>query len=222
MSTKTFAALFATRHRASEAVDSLKDAGIAGRKISVLSHEELKDGETGGLSAGEGAAAGAAGAAIGGVIASLGLAAVPGIGWIMAAGPIGSMIATGATAAAAGAVGGGIAGALTDNGIDKEDADIYAEALRRGGTLVIVEADLSDASKVGTMLRSHHPVNIERLREDYKADGWVRYDPKAEPYTGADLRKARSRFDDRTLRGTQPPPHGTDPYLRAYGHASAK
>lgn len=217
MESKTFAALFASHHRAEEAVASLNDAGVPSRLVSVLTHEELQNHETGGLSASEGAAAGAAGAALGGVLASLGLAAIPGVGWIMAAGPIGSMLATAVTAGAAGAVGGGIAGALTDNGIDAEDAAIYAEAVRRGGTLVVVDAPVDKASLVGTVLRSHRPVNLERMHANWKNEGWAGHDPKAEPYRGEDLRRARRTLDDTSLKHTLPPGHATDPYFRTYG-----
>ena len=47
----------------------------------------------------------------------------------------GWLVAT-AAGAAAGGLTGGIIGALTQAGVSDEDAQVYAEGVRRGGTLV--------------------------------------------------------------------------------------
>ncbi len=80
----------------------------------------------------------AKGAGIGGVLgggagllAGLGLLAIPGLGPVVAAG----WLAATAVGAAAGAVTGGIVGALVDAGTSEDDAHVYSESVRRGGTL---------------------------------------------------------------------------------------
>ena len=84
----------------------------------------------------EGAAAGAGiGAALGGtagLLAGLGLLAIPGLGPVVAAG----WLASTAALAVAGGATGGLIGALTQSGVSEEDANVYAEGVRRGGTLV--------------------------------------------------------------------------------------
>src|SRR5215510_4968389 len=84
----------------------------------------------------EGAGAGAGiGAALGGaagLLAGLGVMAIPGLGPIVAAG----WLAATATGAVAGGAVGGIIGALTQAGVPKQEAELYAEGIRRGGTLV--------------------------------------------------------------------------------------
>src|SRR3979490_170055 len=84
----------------------------------------------------EGAAAGAGiGAAAGGLaglLAGLGLLAIPGLGPVVAAG----WLASTALGAVVGGTAGGLIGALTAAGVSKEDAHVYAEGIRRGGTLV--------------------------------------------------------------------------------------
>jgi len=83
-----------------------------------------------------GAGIGAAVGAAGGLLAGLGLLAIPGIGPVVAAG----WLAATATGAVAGGAAGGAIGALTQAGISKDDAPVYAEGLRRG--LGIGVADL--------------------------------------------------------------------------------
>jgi hypothetical protein len=58
--------------------------------------------------------------------------AIPGLGPVVAAG----WLTATAVGAAAGAATGGIVGALTEAGVSKDDASLYAEGVRRGGTLV--------------------------------------------------------------------------------------
>jgi hypothetical protein len=69
-----------------------------------------------------------------GLVAGLAALAIPGVGPIIAAGPI----FTALTGAGIGAAAGGLIGALANTGMPEEDARIYAEEVRRGGVLVIV------------------------------------------------------------------------------------
>ena len=81
------------------------------------------------------AAGGGVGAAVGGtagLLTGLGLMAIPGVGPVVAAG----WLVTTLAGAAAGGATGSIIGALTQAGVSKDDADVYAETLRRGGALV--------------------------------------------------------------------------------------
>ena len=82
--------------------------------------------------AGTGAAIGAAAGGAAGLLTGLGLMAIPGVGPVVAAGWLVATLA----GAAAGGVTGGAVGALTEAGISKDEADVYAEGLRRGGAVV--------------------------------------------------------------------------------------
>ena len=70
-----------------------------------------------------------------------GLMAIPGVGPVVAAG---WLVAT-LTGAAAVGTAGGIVGALSQAGFSPEDADVYAESIRRGGALVSVKVEEADA-----------------------------------------------------------------------------
>jgi hypothetical protein len=118
--------------------------------------------------------------------------AIPGIGPIIAAGPI---VAT-LTGAGVGAVAGGLIGGLTDMGVSKADAEYYAESVRRGGALVTVRADDSRAERAAEVMREHGAIDIERRAERWRERGWTGFDEKAAPYTRADLDRDRDLYGD--------------------------
>ena len=94
--------------------------------------------------AGAGAGVGAAVGGTAGLLAGLGLMAIPGVVPGVAAGwPVATL-----AGAAAGGVAGSVVGALTQAGVSKEDADIYAEVLRRGGAVVSARVPDADATRL--------------------------------------------------------------------------
>ena len=127
------------------ALDALRSAGFRNSDISAILPE--RDQTTRDLAheintkAPEGAATGAGtGAAIGGVLGwlvGIGAIAIPGIGPLVAAGPV---VAALAGAGAAGATG-GLVGGLIGAGIPEVEAKRYAGRIREGGYLVSVHCD---------------------------------------------------------------------------------
>jgi hypothetical protein len=143
----------------------------------------------------------AAGAVTGGVVggaaglaASLMGLAIPGIGPIIAAGPIVSLL----TGAGVGAVAGGLIGGLTDMGVSESDAQYYAEAVRRGGALVTVRADDARAERAADIMRAHGAVDIERRAEQWREHGWTGFDENAQPYTTDQIDRERDWYRERT------------------------
>ena len=133
-----------TEHQATEIVGQLKTAGFSGNDISVLfpDREGTRDfahrKET---KAPEGATAGATtGGVLGGALgwlAGIGTLAIPGVGPLIAAGPILAAL----TGVAAGAAVGGITGALVGYGIPEYEAKIYEGKLRDGNILISVHTE---------------------------------------------------------------------------------
>jgi hypothetical protein len=117
------------------------------------------------------------------------LLAIPGLGPVVAAG----WLAATAAGAAAGAAAGGIVGALTQAGVSKEDADTYAEGVRRGGTLVTARVDDADRSRLEAIL-GRSSVNLQTRRAAWEKAGWITYDPAAEPYSADQVRKERELY----------------------------
>ena len=137
------------------AVKALEAAGVPHDDISLVSGDKDRNVATsvaGDKPENTGAVTGAtAGTVLGGgagLLAGLGLLAIPGVGPVVAAG---WLVAT-LTGAGIGAATGGLLGSLTGAGIDETDAKTYAEHVGRGGTLVTVRAEDDMAAKVEDIL----------------------------------------------------------------------
>lgn len=173
---------------ARKAVSELESAGIPSSKISMLATRKSADAiESSPAATGAGVGAVVGGGA--GLLAGLGLLAIPGLGPIVAAG----WLAPTAVGALTGGATGGIVAVLIDSGETEERAHVYAEALRRGGTLVSVKTEDLQTSTVTTILNRYNPMNPEQLREDYRKEGWESFDPKAAPYEISEAELERRR-----------------------------
>ena len=147
---KAVFAIYSTRAGAEHAAEMLLSSGFSTSDISVLLPENLGSKEMGtekSTKAPEGTAAGAGtGAVIGGtlgLLAGIGALAIPGIGPLIAAGPI---VATLAGLGVGGTVG-GLAGALIGLGIPEFEAKRYEGRLLRGGILLSVHCETSEEIK---------------------------------------------------------------------------
>jgi len=139
----TVVAVFDDRDDAQDAINALRDAGFMADDISILARDRDTAGrlaEDTGADVATGAATGAlAGGLLGGVagwLIGIGALAIPGVGPIIAAGPIAAALG----GAAIGATGGGIIGALTGIGVPEDEAHYYDTEFRRGGIVVTCQA----------------------------------------------------------------------------------
>ena len=160
MATKVVAGLFQAPEGATRAIQDLRTMGIDPQRVSVIARDKERAREVAdetGAEVATGAATGAGlGALLGGAagwLIGIGALAIPGIGPVVAAGPIAAALGTaGATAAAGagvGAVTGGLLGALTGWGFSEAEARAYQEGVERGDMLLAVEVpDGDDADRV--------------------------------------------------------------------------
>ncbi len=72
-------------------------------------------------------------------------------------------------------------GGLVGAGVPKEDAEYYAEGVRRGGTLVTVNAEDSMASTAHDILQRHNAIDIDERSTQWRSGGWTGFDDKTEP-----------------------------------------
>jgi len=169
--------IYTTRNGAEQAADALVSAGFSAGDISVLLPENLGTREMGtekSTKAPEGATAGAGtGVVLGGalgLLAGIGALAIPGVGPLIAAGPI---MATLAGMGAGGTVG-GLTGALVGAGIPEFEAKRYEGRLQKGGILLSVHCDTSDEIKrAKEILKNTNAEDISSTGEssaDVKAD----------------------------------------------------
>jgi hypothetical protein len=170
--------------QAQKVVRDLETAGIPSGDISLVANKYVSDkyANVTDVDAASTAATGAGiGAAVGGgtgLLAGIGLLAIPGLGPVVAAG----WLAATAVGALAGSATGGLIGALMASGETEENAHVYSEAVRRGGTLVTVRADESRSTLVMEILDRHAPVDAATRRAEYTQGGWEAYDPAQQPY----------------------------------------
>jgi hypothetical protein len=143
--------IYSTRTAVENATDSLVKVGFPTSDISVLLPERLggpKDmGTEKATKAPEGAAAGVTtGGVIGGtlgLLAGVGLLAIPGLGPFIAAGPI----MAGLAGLGVGGAVGGVTGALIGMGIPEFEAKRYEGRLQKGGILLSVHCDTAEEIK---------------------------------------------------------------------------
>jgi hypothetical protein len=139
--------LYSTQGAVENAVDTLRTQGFRNTDISVLfpENEGTKDfAHEKHTKAPEGTATGATtGAVIGGGLgwlAGIGALAIPGVGPLIAAGPIVAAL----TGLGVGGAVGGITGALVGMGIPEYEAKRYEGRVKEGGILLSVHSDNSD------------------------------------------------------------------------------
>jgi hypothetical protein len=178
--------------QAEQAVASLEAAGIPASDISIAANNsegwyDERDRDSSNTAAGAGVGAAVGGAA--GVLTGLGMIAIPGVGPIVAAGWLASL----AAGAVAGGATGGIIGAMTEAGVSEDEANVYAEGLRRGGSIVTVRTSDSSTARVESILDSS-AVNWRTRSDTWRKEGWNRYDPAASPYTSDQVRAERGRY----------------------------
>lgn len=197
--TKTIVAMYDDFDHAQEAVEDLLDAGFSRSDVSIVANnasgtdtttaEGNVDMEEDAVTAGEGAGFGAV---VGGLV-GLGAMLIPGIGPVIAAGPLAALLGAG-VGAAAGAATGGITAALVKTGISEEEAGYYAEGIRRGGALVTVNVRDEQADRASEILDRHDPIDIDERSSYYQQTGYSGYSEGAEPYTSAQIQREREQY----------------------------
>ncbi len=148
-----------TQLQADSVVNELQANNVPSEDISVLfpdtrgTHDFAHEHNT---KAPEGAVAGvSAGGVIGGtvgVLAGIGALAIPGLGPLIAAGPLLAAL----SGAAAGAAVGGLAGALVGLGIPEIEAKTYEGKIRGGNILIAVHADDAKTEKTAKRILEAH------------------------------------------------------------------
>ena len=186
---KTVVGLFESSAEAQRVVEDLVSAGFMRNDIGIISHHLSTaagdEPETSTTAVGVGA--GALVGSIGGLLVGLGALTIPGIGPILAAGPI----ATALAGAGVGAAAGGVLGAMADLGIPEDEAQRYAEGIRRGGTLVTVKTDDAGSERAMEVMYRHGPIDLEERAASWRERGWTGWAPTSTPYTTEELRRER-------------------------------
>ncbi len=208
----TISRLYDDYEAASRAVAELERAGLPADDISIVAnnaegrydrntttsrvdpeHDRDHDGvDDRAEGARTGAGVGAALGGMAGVLAGIGMIAIPGVGPVVAAG---WLVATAAGAVAGGAAG-GLIGALTQAGVSEDEAHVYAEGVRRGGTLVTARVPDAERTRFEAIL-DQSAVNYRDRSAHWEQAGWNRFDPNAAPLTPEQVQRERDIYRSR-------------------------
>jgi hypothetical protein len=141
--TETLTRSYADFEDARNVVQRLEAAGVPATAISLIGRRTTGDDH-----AVEGASVGGVAGGATGLLAGLGLVAIPGLGPVVAVG----WLAAALVGAGGGALVGGLVGALGEAGNARADAEIHADAVRRGGAIVSVRTDKEQATAVSAIM----------------------------------------------------------------------
>lgn len=157
MTHKTVVAAFRHHHDAEATVKELKKRGVPEKDISLIArhngHTESGHPDGDGihnLSSGIGWGGTLGGAA--GLLASVGALVIPGIGPIVAAGPLAATLT--------GAVAGGVVGGLMDYGIPQKESHTYESRLNAGDMVLLVRSDGDEVDKAEHLFKQHNATDI--------------------------------------------------------------
>ncbi len=118
-----------------------------------------------------------------GLLAGIGSLAIPGVGPVVAAGWLIATLTGAGVGAVVGGGAGGLVGSLTHAGVPEDDAHVYAEGVRRGGSLVTVRVDEDRAAEAERILDSRTFIDPVARRAEYQQTGWKQFDETAPAVT---------------------------------------
>lgn len=205
--TSTVIALFESRIAAERAVSELVQAGFARDSVSVItSNATSPSGDVPnigpqeqigtGTDAGSGAAIGGLAGFIGGIVAL----AIPGIGPILAVGPLAAAI----MGAGIGAATGGLVGALKHHGVPEADASRLSEAIRRGRVMVTAHVPDTEVDRAADILDKFGALDVDETGETVRTTGTTgdQFKPLAPGAVEAARLKPGEGMVDRFVRGS--------------------
>jgi hypothetical protein len=220
MSDAVIVALYDHYEKASQAVSDIVATGISHDKISLLANNLSGDHPalvSNPAVAGEDFAARdeAQPAAVTGVEVGISVGVLLSVSALLIPG-IGPLVAAGALAVAGGVIGGAI-GLLTEHGISHADSHLYAEGLKRGGTLVTVAADESQLDAIRQVFKAHGAIDIEKRGATWTAEGWVSFDHEADHPSVEELAAIRESTPDHPVEHHHAVRHYFHPGSASFG-----
>lgn len=183
MAQQTIARLYHSYDDARAVVHELEAAGLPHDAISLVANADAH-GRSAALSdtaatsghheiasdpAGGGKIGAVAGTVLGGgagLLAGIGALAIPGVGPVVAAG----WLVAALTGAGIGAASGGLIGSLTSVGVNRDDAQTYADGVQRGGSLVTARIMDNEVASVEAIMDRRGAVDS---RQRTHASDWV-------------------------------------------------
>lgn len=198
---KTITRLFDNYTDATAAVRDLEALGISHGDISIVAnnaHGRHAAADQSGINdqgdVSRGTSTGALLGGAGGLLAGLGLLAIPGLGPIVAAGWLAATAVGAGIGAAGGAATGSLVGALKNAGHTDEEANVYSEGVRRGGSLVSAKVPENGIADAEAVLDRNSSIDAMTRGAAYRQAGWTRFDADAPAYTTDEVDRERAAY----------------------------
>lgn len=183
---------------AERAIDLLVREGFGKDEIGIMARDDavqeyLKE-QTVTPAAGDAGTDVVGGALFGGLaglVAGIAALAIPGIGPVITAGAVASALGLPLVGAGVGAAAGGLIGALVAADIPEDEAHVYAEGVKRGSVLVMVQSSEGRVSEAQQIMRGAGAVDVDTRRDEWRRAGWGTFNdvPENGPRTDPDLRE---------------------------------
>ncbi len=171
--------MFENTRDVDQAVDALSKAGYSKAQIGVIARRGVLKEKTSLTTTTEiGAIAGGTLGGVGGLLVGLNVVtlAIPGIGEVVAAVDLLTVLGATLLGAGIGALGGGIVGALVGLGLPEHEAHVYAEGVKRGNILITVQAPAERMPEVTGIFRQANAVDISTRRQEWTVEGWTQFE----------------------------------------------
>jgi hypothetical protein len=192
---KTLTRLYDNYADARGAVSELEQLGVPHDDLSIVANNAAHETHTkAAQDAGAGAGVGAAIGGVGGLLAGLGMLAIPGIGPVVAAGWLASTALGAGVGIVAGGATGGVIGALQKEGVSERDANVYSEGVRRGGSLVSAKVKDELVPSAEAILNRYSTVDPDVRERAYREGGWKTFDENAPVYSQEEIERERALY----------------------------
>jgi uncharacterized membrane protein len=149
----TIIGVFDGKRDAENAMDEIKKSGIKSDEISIVAREDQINEGNDEQDLTNGATTGGTLGGLAGLLAGAGALTIPGIGPVLAAGPLAAGIS--------GLAAGGLTGSLIDLGVDEDRGQYYEGEVRKGAILASVETDQSKVNDVASQMRRNGARDVE-------------------------------------------------------------
>ena len=88
---------------------------------------------------------------------------------------------------------GGRVSSLTRLGVPTQDAEVYAEGVRRGGSLLVIRAADAKVDSALGVIERHRPVDLGSRAAAYREAGWTGYDASGADFGTDEIAAERAR-----------------------------
>jgi hypothetical protein len=160
--------VFSDRQHTEAALTALQKARFPMQQVSILAKDssnhpdvlnqiKTRDAASEKAEAGSktGAVAGTVLGGLGGLLIGISTIAVPGVGPFIAAGSLGTLLATTLAGSGIGAISGEIVGAFVGLGVPDQQATVYGDRLSQGSDLIMVEGSQAQLHRAEAILSTH-------------------------------------------------------------------